>query len=264
VVKRRETDTAQRPGALRFRATISTRINPVLLVLITIVGGLARPGILRAQSDETVYADALANGWQNWSWTTVNLSNTQPVQAGGDSIGVSATAYQALYLHHDAFDSSLYGNLVFWINGGATGGQLLQVQATLNGTAQTVVALPALAANSWQQISIPLSSLGVQSKTQSRRVLDPGPQRYDPANVLRGYHLAQGTAGAFGGQRHGGYDADRAYVGRAIVRSQRSGLGLNLRYADNHRSIGRDGQPGIALPRRIAVRRLSLGDQYDR
>jgi len=164
VVKRRETDTAQRPGAPRFRATISTRINPVLLVLITIVGGLARPGILRAQSDETVYADALANGWQNWSWATVNLSNTQPVQAGSDSIGVSATAYQALYLHHDAFDSSLYGNLVFWINGGATGGQLLQVQATLNGTAQTVVALPALAANSWQQISIPLSSLGVQSK----------------------------------------------------------------------------------------------------
>ena len=139
VVKRRETDTAQRPGAPRFRAAISTRINPVLLVLITIVSGLARPGIVRAQSDQTVYADALANGWQNWSWATVNLSNTQPVQAGSDSIGVSATAYQALYLHHDALDSSLYGNLVFWINGGATGGQLLQVQATLNGTAQTVV-----------------------------------------------------------------------------------------------------------------------------
>src|SRR5580700_6559832 len=142
----------------------SRRLLSVLLVLITIVGGLARPGIVRAQSDQTVYADALANGWQNWSWATVNLSNTQPVQAGNDSIGVSATAYQALYLHHDAFDSSLYGNLVFWINGGATGGQLLQVQATLNGAAQTVVTLPALAANTWQQISIPLSSLGVQNQ----------------------------------------------------------------------------------------------------
>jgi alpha-N-arabinofuranosidase len=41
---------------------------------------------------------------------------------------------------------------------------LLQVQATLNGTAQTVVTLPALAANTWQQMTIPLASLGVQSK----------------------------------------------------------------------------------------------------
>ena len=79
-----------------------------------IVGGLGLPGLARAQSDQTVYAEALANGWQNWSWATVNLSNTQPVQAGNDSISVSATAYQALYLHHDAFDSSLYSNLVFW------------------------------------------------------------------------------------------------------------------------------------------------------
>jgi hypothetical protein len=43
----------------------------------------------------------------------VNLSNTQPVQAGTDSLSVSATAYQALYLHHNAFDSTLYGNLIF-------------------------------------------------------------------------------------------------------------------------------------------------------
>jgi hypothetical protein len=41
---------------------------------------------------------------------------------------------------------------------------LLQVQATLNDTAQTVVTLPALAANTWQQMTIPLASLGVQSK----------------------------------------------------------------------------------------------------
>src|SRR5208283_4678471 len=99
-----------------------------------------------------------------WSWATVNLGNTSPVQAGSDSISVSAGPHQALYLHQTPFDSSLYENLVFWINGGASGGQLLQVQATLNGTAQTVVTIPALAANTWQEISIPLSSLGVQDQ----------------------------------------------------------------------------------------------------
>ena len=111
-----------------------------------------------------MYTDAVANGWQDWSWATVNFSNTQLVQSGTDSISVSAGPYQALYLHHDAFDSSLYTSLVFWIDGGSTGGQLLQVQATLKGTAQTVVTLPPLAADTWQQITIPLSSLGVQDQ----------------------------------------------------------------------------------------------------
>jgi hypothetical protein len=132
--------------------------------LIPLLWCLALPAVADAQTDQSVYTDALANGWQNWSWATVNLANTTPVQSGTDSIGVSAGPYQALYLHHDPFDSTLYTSLNFWINGGASGGQLLQVQATLNGAAQTVVTLPLLAANTWTQISIPLSSLGVQSQ----------------------------------------------------------------------------------------------------
>ena len=185
VAKRLETGAAKRQEASALRMPILLLITPILLFLITAVSGLALPGIARAQSDQSIYADSLANGWQNWSWATVNLANGQPVQAGTASISVNAAAYQALYLHHDAFDSSLYGSLVLWINGGSAGGQLLQVQATLNGAAQTVVTLPALAANSWQQVSIPLSSRRAK-QIQLRRVLDPGPQRYDPAGVLCG------------------------------------------------------------------------------
>jgi hypothetical protein len=145
--------------------TITTRTARSLLpILIPLLWCLALPAVADAQTDQSVYTDALANGWQNWSWATVNLANTTPVQSGTDSIGVSAGPYQALYLHHDPFDSTLYTSLNFWINGGASGGQLLQVQATLNGAAQTVVTLPLLAANTWTQISIPLSSLGVQSQ----------------------------------------------------------------------------------------------------
>lgn len=135
-----------------------------VVILVLMLCGVVLPAVAHAQADQSVYTDALVNGWQDWSWATVNFSNTQPVQSGADSISVSAGPYQALYLHHDAFDSSLYSNLVFWIDGGSTGGQLLQVQATLNGTAQTVVTLPPLAANSWQQVTIPLSSLGVESQ----------------------------------------------------------------------------------------------------
>ena len=129
----------------------------LLAMLCCLIAGEAR-----AQSNLTVYDDALENGWQNWSWATVNFNNTQTVQSGSDSIAVSAGAWQALYLHHDALDASLYTNLVFWINGGAAGGQLLQVAATLNGTVQTYYTLPALT-KTWQQITIPLASLGVQN-----------------------------------------------------------------------------------------------------
>ena len=147
-----------------LRFITSRRALWLLLILTPLLVWLGHPALAQAQSDQTVYTDALVNGWQNWSWATVNLSNTTPVQSGTDSISVSAGPYQALYLHQAPFDSTSYASLVFWINGGATGGQLLQVQATLNGTAQTVVTLPALAANTWTQVSLPLSSLGVQNQ----------------------------------------------------------------------------------------------------
>src|SRR5258706_7709668 len=85
-----------------------------------------------AQTAQPIYADALVSGWQNWSWATVNLSAPSPVHSGTRSVSVTADAWEAIYLHHDAFDSSGYTDLVFWIHGGSTGGQLLQVQAELN------------------------------------------------------------------------------------------------------------------------------------
>ena len=139
------------------------RALSLLLILTPLLFWLGRPAVAQAQSDQAVYTDALVNGWQNWSWATVNLSNTAPVQSGTDSISVSTGPYQAVYLHQAPFDSTSYASLVFWINGGPTGGQLLQVQATLNGTAQTVVTLPSLAANTWQ-VGLALSSLGVQNQ----------------------------------------------------------------------------------------------------
>jgi alpha-N-arabinofuranosidase len=147
-----------------YRLVTSGRVRSLLAVLMPLLCCFALPSVARAQTDQSVYTDALINGWQNWSWATVNLSNTTPVQSGADSISVSAGPYQALYLHQTAFDSTPYTALVFWINGGPTGGQLLQVQATLNGASQTVVTLPTLAASTWQQVTIPLSSLGVQNQ----------------------------------------------------------------------------------------------------
>src|SRR5438132_1416851 len=114
-----------------------------------------------AQTDQQIYTDSLVNGWQNWSWATVNLSATSPVHSGTRSASVTADAWEAIYLHHDAFDNSGYSDVVFWIHGGSTGGQLLQVQALLSGTAQTAVSLAPLPTNTWQKITLSLAALGV-------------------------------------------------------------------------------------------------------
>src|SRR5208283_6241088 len=71
--------------------------------LINVVACLAIAGTARAQTDQLVCTDSLVNGWQNWSWATVNFSNTSPVQSGIDSIAVNAGPWQALYLHQTAF-----------------------------------------------------------------------------------------------------------------------------------------------------------------
>jgi hypothetical protein len=117
-----------------------------------------------AQVDVQVYGDSLLNGWQNWSWATVNLANSQPVHSGSRSISVSAGPWQAFYASHDGFNTSGFTNLVFWINGGASGGQHFQIAGLLNGNAQPSVPLPPLPANSWSQLTISLASLGVANR----------------------------------------------------------------------------------------------------
>lgn len=113
------------------------------------------------RADQTIYDDTLENDWQNWSWATVNFTNTSPTHnSSSDSISVTAGAYQAVYFHQTAFDPSTFTNLSFWINGGSTGGQLLQAQAILNGSAvASGVQLAALTANTWKQVNVPMSSL---------------------------------------------------------------------------------------------------------
>ena len=124
------------------------------------------PLVLRA--DQTIYDDALENGWQNWGWATLNYTNTAPVHSGNDSISVTiASPWQGIQLWHSDQDSTPYASISFWLDGGGSGGQRLQVYGLLDlgGTNNFAAAprypLSALPANAWQQFNVPLSSLGV-------------------------------------------------------------------------------------------------------
>lgn len=119
-----------------------------------------------ALADLAIYTDALQNNWANWSWgATVNLANTSPVHSGSRSISVTITGGgQALYLEHTAFNPSPCGSLTFWLNGGPSGGQKLDVVGHAGGAAQASVSLPPLPTNAWQQVNVSLAALGLANR----------------------------------------------------------------------------------------------------
>ena len=122
---------------------------------------------LTVRANVIIYDNALENGWASWSWATVNLANTSPVHSSPYSISVTASNtpgnWQALYLDVTAMSTTGITNLTFWINGG-TGGQAVQVQGILGSTAQTPVQIGPLPTNSWRQVTLSMSALGVANQ----------------------------------------------------------------------------------------------------
>jgi len=122
---------------------------------------------LCAEADQAVYTDSLQNGWQDWGWATRNYANTTPLHSGSDSISVTAGAWQGLQIYHADMDSTPYASISFWLNGGASGGQHLQVYGlvhlgTTNGFSLSQrYSLASPPAGTWQQYSVPLSAIGV-------------------------------------------------------------------------------------------------------
>jgi WD40 repeat protein len=106
-----------------------------------------------------VYGDALGEGWTEWSWADVQLTNAAPVHAGSCSISVRAGPWQGLLLHHDAFEPSQFDRLSFWVHGGDSPKQLI-VSGCVNGAFQNAVMLT-VPGGIWTHVVEPLSSLDV-------------------------------------------------------------------------------------------------------
>ena len=141
-----------------FLARPSLFFLPALVVAFSIA----------ARADQIIYDDALENGWQNWGWATIDYDNTAPVHSGSKSVSVTfASAWQGFQICHTDIDSTPFASIGFWLNGGSSGGQKLQVfgllhaGGTLNQAQKTAYAIGPLAANRWQQFKVPLSALSV-------------------------------------------------------------------------------------------------------
>ena len=115
-----------------------------------------------------IYTDSLQNSWANWSWgCTINFSyssNPQYVHSGSSSISITITnGWSGLYLEHANISSAPYTNLTFWVNGGTSGGQALAVEGCPRRDGGRLIPCTHFTptSNTWQQITVPLSTLGV-------------------------------------------------------------------------------------------------------
>ena len=132
----------------------------------------AVPALRAAATDDIqIYSGRFVNGWgDGYSWmpryatnNPVYTSNSVFVASNSMALVPSAPS-QGWWLKNAAttVDGTLYTNLVFWINGGATGGQNISVYGETNGSSSGLPAVSVTApTNSWKQVTISLASLGV-------------------------------------------------------------------------------------------------------
>lgn len=119
-----------------------------------------------------IYDDALAPGWgspwlNGWS-STYNIANTTPVYSGTKSISMDLQSGGGRGPFNSAgFDTSGYDSLSLWINGGATGNQVLNLQVVKGTSVQQTLMnfVPSLPANTWVNFTVPLSAVGVANIT---------------------------------------------------------------------------------------------------
>jgi len=110
-----------------------------------------------------VYADTLATGWQEtgWSWGSISsdLSHTGTVHGGTHAISVAYTGgWSGFQIGYGGanLDINNYDTLRFWIHGGSTGGQPVEVRISLNDGVTVIEQSVTPQANTWTQVDISL------------------------------------------------------------------------------------------------------------
>jgi hypothetical protein len=111
----------------------------------------------------------LQNGFDNWSWATVNLQSQQYVPTGDKySISVVCQQYQAFYLHaNNPFPVSSFTSLSFKVNGGLSSDNQVEVWLLSGGneTGKGFDITNQIQANTWVTVSIDASLFDASPST---------------------------------------------------------------------------------------------------
>jgi len=151
------------PISMKAQATIPSA-TAFALTLATVLWLLPA-----AAQDMVVYDDAMQNGWtDSWSWGAYDLADTAYVHAGIYSLSCCDTTWEGFYPHLDGgVSGAVYDGLEFWIHGGSSTGQPIQIVFRLGTTtvAEVDVAdhLPGGPSNTWQSVRIAFDDVGLGS-----------------------------------------------------------------------------------------------------
>jgi hypothetical protein len=151
----------------------------------------------------TVYGDALASGWVNWSWSsTVNFAATGAVYAGSDAISWSTkAAWGGLYLHSGtAVDASNYTTLSFAAQATAAAQHYSLVLET---TGDQQIGSPVLltsvggdpVAGAWTYYQIPLAALGAANAQVGGIVIQDESGKVEPVLYVDEIGFGSGSGG---------------------------------------------------------------------
>jgi len=170
-------------------------VDNVRLVSGPLEGALSIPLTGATQAgDFVVYSDALAEGWENWSWDTqVNFTNAQPAL---DRRAIAVTyrkAFGGFSLRAPTpIDAGRYSGIVFWVHGGNAGKRSLTfyIQQSDSGGESRKAQFEA-PAGVWTPITISLSSLD-SPKTIKRLNIQDNSGKPQPAFYVDNVRLVSG------------------------------------------------------------------------
>ena len=147
---------------MRSLLTFMTSIAMILFAAEVLAQTPEAAAASASPKEMLVYDTALADGWQNWSWAKADLS----VELSGSArkpIRVTAGPWQALYLHHEPFNTAGLKKLSLLIQGSAPEGEV-RVFALADGKIIGEGYLIRLSNTGWKQVEQPLSVLGAEDK----------------------------------------------------------------------------------------------------
>ncbi len=139
-------------------------LTAAFLMGFLLVLGSSDPLRATPNADLIIYDDALAAGWEDWSWdSTVNFASGAPVYEGMKAAAVTFDAPWAGFSLRTSppLAANGYTHLEFWIYGNGRS-QSLYTQPTDAGPPSPAYNFTP-AANAWTQVSVPLSAFGSPS-----------------------------------------------------------------------------------------------------
>ncbi|MCS7190375.1 MAG: hypothetical protein NZ843_02095 [Fimbriimonadales bacterium] len=113
-----------------------------------------------------IYRDYPAGRWEDWSWASRNMQNTNPVRSGQYSIRVDLSPWSSIWFKNPGgFVVDGFSHLEFWVHGGSVGNPRFHLRAEVNGVDRPLVPVTNfvsnIPANQWTRVQVPLSALGV-------------------------------------------------------------------------------------------------------